>query len=259
MTTPYVVCPYRFSAEPPAMIAFLELLGLRLALRTADRSFGILSGRGGRVAVHSAGSSAVAVPAGRTSLSLEVSDAASAYDGLVGAGLNAVVWDEAYGKQVGIRDPFGHGIWVNERMRDVYGYVTHKESAPSPVEVSAVYYTPDLGAAASFFGSLGFDGPAGLEGWRPLRGGEGSGVIGLHDGVSQSGPHSADDPVSPSALVGIAVQTTEALPDLTARLRAAGHPVRVDDDCAAPHHTVTDPDGCELELHQAGRGYVSAG
>lgn len=252
MTAPYVVCPYRFSADPPAMIAFLELLGLRLAVSTADRSFGILSGRGGRVAVHSAASSAVAVPAGRTSLSLEVADAASTYDGLLGAGLDAVVWDEAYGKQVGVRDPHGQGIWVNERMRDLYGYLAHEESAPSPVEVAAVYYTADFDAAAAFFGSLGLRGTADLAGWRPLRGGEGSGVIGLHDGVPQPGPRSAADPVSPSALVELSFWTTEPLAELTARLRAAGHPVRVDDDCAAPHHTVTDPDGRELEVHQAG-------
>lgn len=251
MSAQYVVCPHRFSADPPAMIAFLEVLGLRLAISTADRSFGILAGRGGRVAVHSAGLSASAVPAGRSSLSLEVSDATSAYDALMAAGLDPVVWDEAYGTQVGLRDPFDHGVWVNGQMRDLYGYVAHEESAPSPVEVAAVYYNRDFDAAASFFGSFGFTGTDGLEGWRPLRGGNGSGVLGLHDGPPQRGPHSADDPVSPSALVDLSFWTTEPLADLTTRFRAAGHAVRIDDDCAAPHHTVTDPDGRELELHQA--------
>jgi hypothetical protein len=137
-------------------------------------------------------------------------------------------------------------------MHDLYGYVAHDDRTPSPVEVAAVYYTHDFDLAASFFGSLGFGGSAGLPGWRPLHGDGGSGVLGLHDGAPRSGHHSPDDPVSPSVLVDIAFWTTEPLADLTARLRAGGHPVRVEEDCAAPHHTVTDPDGCELELHQAG-------
>lgn len=254
MTVPFSLCPYRFSADPPAMVAFLDLVGLRREVTTAGDGFAILRGRRGRVAVHAAASGAVTgVPAGRTSLALVVDDADRATRELAADGFEVACWDESYGKQGAVRDPFGHGVWLNEPVRDLHGYLGH-EPQPSPVDVVAVHWTPDFGISQRFFGRLGFGGPPPAhEGWWPLDADDDGGVVGLHAhaGVPEAGPWSADDPVSPAALVGLSFSTAEPLDDLGDRLTAAGHAVRDDRAATAPHLSVTDPDGVEIELHQA--------
>lgn len=254
MSVPYSVCPYRFSADPPAMVGFLDLLGLRREVTTAGDSFAILRGRRGRVAVHAVSSgSAIGVRCGRTSLSLVVDDAAEATDRLAVDGYEVACWDESYGKQGAVRDPFGHGVWLNEPVRDLHGYIGHPLE-PSLVDVVAVCFTPDTAASEPFFRRLGFTGSAPVhDGWWPLDAVEDGGQVGLHasDGLPEAGPWSADDPVSPAALVGLSFSTAEPLESLGDRLDGAGHVVRDDMDATAPHLSVTDPDGVEIELHQA--------
>ena len=254
MTAPFTVCPYRFSADPPAVVAFWDLLGLRREVTTAGDGFAVLRGRRGRVAVHSAThQAATGVPAGRTSLVMVVDDPVASTAALAADGYEVACWDEAWGKQGAVRDPFGHGVWLNQPVRDLHGYVGHPPQ-PSQVDVVAVCWTPDASVSEPFFRRLGFTGPPPVhEGWWPLDAVDDGGQVGLHasDGVPAAGPWSADDPVSPAALVGIGVRTAEPLDLLGERLAAAGHPVRDDRDATAPHLTVTDPDGVEVELHQA--------
>lgn len=254
MTAPYAVCPYRFSADPPAMVRFLDLLGLRREVTSPGDAFAVLRGRRGRVAVHAAAAGAVTgVPAGRTSLVFLVDDAVRATAELARDGLEVACWDEAYGKQGAVRDPFGHGVWLNEPVRDLHGYVGHP-AEPSLVDVVAVCWTPDADRSGAFYRRLGFDGPPPAHaGWWPLDAAVDGGTVGLHahDGVPEAGPWSADDPVSPAGLGGLSFATAEPLDELGGRLAAAGHPVRDDRDATAPHLTVTDPDGIEIELHQA--------
>lgn len=255
-TAPFTLCPYRFSADPPAMLAFLETLGLRRLVSTEDDGWGVLAGRRGQVSVHAAPGGATGVGAGDTALVMVVDDPSAAVDALARAGHDAVVWDESYGRQGGVRDAAGHGIWLNEPLRDDYGYRVHP---PEPghvdrIDVVAVHRTPDVGAARTFFADLGFTGPTPQhEGWEPLNAPGAGGTVGLHasDGPAPAGPVSPDDPVSPSALVGLSFATTEPLDDLARRLTATGYAVRDDRDATAPHLTVTDPDGCDVEVHPA--------
>jgi len=254
MSAPYTVCPYRFSADPAAMVGFLDLLGLRREVTTAEDSFAIMRGRRGRVGVHAASEdTATGVPAGRTSLAFVVDDAVRATEDLAEDGYEVACWDESYAKQGAVRDPFGHGVWLNEPVRDLHGYLGHP-AEPSHVDVVAVCFTPDAARSEPFFRRLGFTGPPPVhEGWWPLDAVDEGGQVGLHasDGVPEAGAWSADDPVSPAALVGISFSTTEPLDRLGERLAGAGHPVRDDRDATAPHLSVTDPDGVEIELHQA--------
>jgi catechol 2,3-dioxygenase-like lactoylglutathione lyase family enzyme len=254
MTAPFTVCPYRFSADPAAVVAFLDLVGLRREVSTTDDSFAVLRGRRGRVAVHhSPHQAATGVPPGSTSLVLVVDDAVAATADLARDGLEVACWDEAWAKQGAVRDPFGQGVWLNQPVRDLHGYVGHPP-VPSQVDVVAVCWTPDFAASESFFRRLGFTGPPPVhDGWWPLDAVGDGGQVGLHahDGPPPVGPWSPDDPVSPAALVGLSLRTTEPLDRLGERLAAAGHPVRDDRDATAPHLTVTDPDGVEIELHQA--------
>ena len=149
MTAPFTVCPYRFSADPPAMVAFLDLVGLRREITTAGDGFAVLRGRRGKVAVHAAATGAVTgVPAGRTSLAFVVDDAVAATAALAADGFEVACWDESYAKQGAVRDPFGHGVWLNEPVRDLHGYVGH-EPAPSLVDVVAVHWSPDFDALRS--------------------------------------------------------------------------------------------------------------
>ena len=253
MTAPFTVCPYRFSADPPAMVAFLDLVGLRREITTAGDGFAVMRGRRGMVAVHAAEVGAVTgVPAGRTSLAFVVDDAVAATASLAADGYEVACWDESYAKQGAVRDVFGHGVWLNEPVRDLHGYVGHVPG-PSPVDVVAVHWTPDFEGSARFLGRLGFSGPPPVhDGWWPLAAADDGGLVGLHahEGVPEAGPWSADDPVSPAALVGLSLSTAEDLDALGERLAAAGHEVRDDRDAVAPHLTVTDPDGVEIELHR---------
>lgn len=254
MSAPFTVCPYRFSADPPAMVRFLDLLGLRRETTTEGDGFAILRGRRGLVAVHAAARTAVTgVPAASTSLSFVVDDARRATADLAADGHEVAAWDESYAVQGAVRDPFGHGVWLNEPVRDLHGYLGHAREA-SVVDVVAVCWTPDAARSEPFLRRLGFTGPPPSHaGWWPLHAAADGGSVGLHahDGEPPAGPWSPEDPVSPAALVGLAFWTGEPLDDLGARLEAAGHPVRDDRGAAAPHLTVTDPDGVEIELHQA--------
>jgi catechol 2,3-dioxygenase-like lactoylglutathione lyase family enzyme len=255
MSAPFTVCPYRFSADPPAMVRFLDVLGLRRETTTQGDGFAIMRGRRGLVAVHAADRGAVTgVPASSTSLAFVVDDARRATADLAADGYEVAAWDESYAVQGAVRDPYGHGVWLNEPVRDLHGYVAHAPE-PSVVDVVAVCWTPDAARSEPFLRRLGFRGPPPAhDGWWPLHAPDGGGSVGLHahEGDPPAGPWSADDPVSPAALVGLSFWTAEPLDDLGARLEAAGHPVRDDRDATAPHLTVTDPDGVEIELHQAG-------
>ncbi len=241
--TDLVVSPYRFSDRPGEMIDFLELLGLTVVIRRDD--FAVLQGKSGRVAVHPlAGADSVTEPI--TSLVLEVPDAVAAAEQLTAAGLAASWWDEAWGQQAQIAGPTGL-ISVNSAMEDFYGYQV-SNAAPSPIEVVAVVFTPDLDAMTDFFAPLGFaPGADQPPGWRPLRAENGRGVIGVHladrPGLDQNGYTTA----------ALGFETTESLPQLAERMRAAGHPVEVVRDNAGgvERIDVTDPDGELVEIQPA--------
>ena len=248
--TDLVVSPYRFSDRPGELIDFLELLGLTVVIRRDD--FAVLQGHSGRVAVHPlAGADSVTELI--TSLVLEAPDAVAAAEQLTAAGLEASWWDEAWGHQARVAGPTGL-ISLNSAMADFHGYQVSdqvSDVAPSPIEVVAVVFTPDLDAMSDFFTPLGFaSGADQAPGWRPLRTEDGRGVIGAHladrPGLDQNGYITA----------ALGFETTESLPQLAERMRTAGHPVEVvrDDVGGLERIDVTDPDGELIKIQPAARG-----
>lgn len=237
----FQVSPYRFTDRPHEMIAFLQDVGLRVE-SSRDGWADLVGAGGGRVGVHPLASSGVT--AMTTSLCLVAPDAIAVTDQLRDAGLDAHWWDESFGRQAAVPGPYGE-LTINEPMTDLYGYQRHDPLAAADVPavtVMAVLFTSDFDAMATFFATFGYVGDETLAGWRPLRAGAGSGAIGLH---------ATDRDPPPGYACGLSFETTEQLPLFADRLRSLGHPVDDEYDAAAPHVTVTDPDGVRIEVHVA--------
>ena len=103
------VLPLRFSADAPAMIAFLRVLGMAPAVTAAGDGFGELVAGAGRVMIHSADAAESGARAGDTDLCLSVADTDEAAAVLRTSGLHVDVWDESYGRQGVITLPSGGG------------------------------------------------------------------------------------------------------------------------------------------------------
>jgi hypothetical protein len=224
------VSPYRFTDHPVPTRALLEAVGLTPVVTRED--FATLRGTGGVVGVHSL-ASATLVDRASTALVLEVDDARLTAEKLVAAGLEARWWDEAWGRQAAVLAPSGE-VEITEVARDPYGYEIHDDAPRREVDVVAVLFTRDLEAWSQFFARLGFLGGDDPH-WRPLRAGEGSGVIGLH----------AADDTTPEGACALALEVAEPLSDLGGRLSALGHAVEQRDDTLV----VTAPDGMPIEVH----------
>jgi hypothetical protein len=238
------------------MIGFLRLLGLAPRVHIENNGFGVLVGRSGAVAVHGVGSAETGARPGETQLSGEVPDVEAAAEWLRGRGIDTVVWDESYGRVAGIRDGRGGGVWLNQEQDDLYGYRLGAGD-PGPIDLVAVYFTDDFAGSREFLSALDFR-PIEPEssGWQRLSGASGHGLIGLHAGDPSDGvahrPSAPDDPVGPPALVKLSFETAEPLDTLTARLHEAGYAdAHVVAEPGVSKIMVTDPDGCELEIHRA--------
>lgn len=246
---PLVVNPYRFSADPIAMLTFLEALGLVPVVSSAS-GYTLLQAQSGYVAVHPPDDSPTGPIAGETHLVLLTDDATAAADHLRAAGLPTTTWDESYGRHAGVVDPRGDGILINEEQSDLYGYTGHPAASPGPVGVTAVRYSHDFAADLPFYAALGFQvATDGGEWWQGLRAGPESGVIGLHFTEDALPVSAGGSEIGPNPLVNLGFETDEPLAALAARLTAAGHPAEVVTDAAATKVHVTDPDGCLIEIH----------
>jgi len=247
------VNPYRFSDDPPAMVAFLEELGMRKAVTTSGDWFGLLRAGAGWVGVHRASTDPEGSPAGQTQLVLLAGDARSTADMLEEQGVPATVWDESYGRHAGVVDPAGGGVWINEHQADLYGYIGHDGEADPGLSVTMVRASADREADRAFFARFGFvPEPGGNEWWQALRASEYSGVIGLHKPMPGELPHAATPApfAERTSTVRLGFQTSEELEALAERLDRAGYPARVVSEQVTAVHVV-DPDGCELEIHPA--------
>src|SRR5699024_6157683 len=123
------VNPYRFTDDPPAMVACLEELGMRKAVTASGDWFGLLRAGAGWVGVHRASTDPEGSPAGQTQLVLLAGDARSAADMLEEQGVPATVWDESYGRHAGVVDPAGGGGWINEPHARLDGGTGHARGA----------------------------------------------------------------------------------------------------------------------------------
>lgn len=261
----YTLSPYRYSTDVPAMVRLLEVAGLTTIISSTSGRFAILVGRNGRVGVHATSNTVTGSPAGGTTLSFEVPDVDAAAAELQGAGLDVVTWDESYGRHAGVHEPRGGGVWINEEMRDFYGYEQVAPAAdPRPVDVITVYFTPDFAAAEEFFAHFGFhhvrsprSGGDEDPSWRSLRSAEPLGVVGLHhaERVPDFPAGSPADPVAPPSLVALGLETAEPLEEVAAALRTAGFAdAVVVDEGGDVHVSVSDPDGKRIEIHPGAIG-----
>lgn len=238
--TTYRVSPYRFTDRAVEVRRFLQAIGLRPTI-TKD-SFVVLRGTMGMVTVHPL-SGADTVNEMTTSFALEIGDARAAAEALTLAGLPARWWDEAYGRRAAVAGP-GMEISIVEPMSDFYGYTKHNLDQPDDafaVDVVAVFFTPHLDHWEAFFQRLGFTAATREPGWRDLRAGTNSGAIGLH---------ASDPEQSTPAGVGLSFMTSEPLEEFVIRMRDLGYHVTQEPEAQAPHVTVADPDGQQIEIHQ---------
>src|SRR5580765_8273975 len=178
MTASLRLVPYRFSAQPTRMIAFLELLGLRPVITSPERTFAVLRGRTGGVAVHDSARSETGAVSGDTHLDFDTADLDACVAALTAAGLDVRAWDEAYGRSAAFDTPRG-SVGINADNPDDYGFVTPAPAEPGPIDVTAVQFSDDFAADTALLAKLGFA-PEGYgdEHWQALRGADGT--IGLH-------------------------------------------------------------------------------
>lgn len=248
---------YRFTTDGAAMARFVELLGLRGKLRSADGGFRTFRGTSGALALHPVSNADTGAAPGESQLSFEAWDIDSAARWLSAAGLDSQVWDEAYGRVLSVHDPHGHSVWVNEVQHDLYGF-EHLPSAGPPdsteegrdIDIVAVRPTPDFEADTRFYRAFGFTSEAGSPGFQPLQASGERGTIGLHEHAGPA-PRGAGEPETPMAACWLGFSTGEDASELASRLQAGGHDSAI---VVEEEHTrrveVTDPDGQKVEIHQ---------
>lgn len=234
----FYLCPYRFTVDPPAMIRFYETLGLVTSVGTQRDGFAVLRGHGGRLGVHDLATSAASTTS--TGICFETPDADLAAEHCRYMGLEASVVDEAFGRRVDVLGTEGRSVVINEEMQDFYGYREGPADARPSIDVLAVWFTDDFGAAAHWYAHFGFHSEdKDNHDWRELRGEVSAGVIGLHT----LDRHRSKDTMS----LGFA--STEPLEAVVERLRSAGYTDAVITTEGAIHVEVTDPDGFHTEIH----------
>ena len=265
MSQSYTIFPMRFSAEPRAMIALLEALGLQRVLDNADGTYAEFQGASGRVAVHGVGAATERRTPGDTALNLAVGDVDAAIAEMTGVGLATAASDEMDGQQGVVKALDGTVVGLRAEAREkLDGYRVHEQTVAASLDVVAVWTSADFRADAAFFGAFGFEPFGSLDDpwWCDLRvGHRQGGVIGLHAPNEESNGASTEDHSPGSsgtdadaaterpALVRLGFETSEPLDALAARLQAAGYPAVVAEDGAGTKVVLTDPDGQHVEIH----------
>jgi hypothetical protein len=249
-----VVRPLRFTPDVPAMQAFLETIGLRPRIEARGGGWVDLIADSGMVALHDAATSATGAKPGQTCLSFEANDIDALATQLGDAGVpDVTVFDEAYGRVLSCTDPLGDPIWVDGRTDDLYGYRAHAESRPDTgLSVVPVRFTDPRGLYAGWLEALGLTRLGDLnESYVMYDAGDGKhGYVGVHYVYTET---QSELPIVPGrAAVHLTFATHEPLADVADRLVRAGHEdaqVIVED--FGSMLIVTDPDGQEVQVHEA--------
>ena len=247
--TGLLVQPVRCTDHLSDMRRFLEAIGLR-ALSTSGRGWSG-TGRGGRVALHWAGSSG-AQP-GQTRLGFESDDvdalAARLADSAV---LHITISDEPHGRVLTCQDPLGDIVAVNEAAvgeRTSYPRESQLKSQdrPSDIVVMPVRFTDPAGPYRSFLRALGMDQAVKVSPYHLDFS-----TAGAHGQVRLHFVYSDDPPVvsgGQAAAVQLYFESTGALTDIAARLSAAGfEPALSSERYGGAVLQVTDPDGQLVEV-----------
>jgi hypothetical protein len=109
--------PIRFTSNVDEMRRFLELLGFKAHIVSERPGWVEMRGDVSIINLHSANREESSVGYD-TDEPLE-----NLQRRLHDAGFSdARIIDEAYGRMLEVTDPRGESVWVNERMRDTYGY-----------------------------------------------------------------------------------------------------------------------------------------
>ncbi|HET6296954.1 MAG TPA: VOC family protein [Kribbella sp.] len=210
-----VIRPLRFSADVPAMRAFLETLGLRSRIESERGGWVDMVAGNGMVALHDAASSSTGAKAGDTTLSFEADDIDELKERLFAAGYpDVTIWDEAYGRVLSVTAADETVIWIDERNDDLYGYTLHDAHADTRWSV-----TPHLTGADQ----------ASWQRFLEILGG---------DYLVDYGPREAE------FAVRLDLRTTESLAEVRARLTATGYEPQPDEAGL----TLTDPDGQTVKV-----------
>jgi hypothetical protein len=249
-----VVRPVRFTNDVARMQTFLEVVGLRPRIEARTGGWVDLIADSGMVALHDAATSATGAKPGQTCLSFEANDVDQLAARLRDAAVpDVTVHDEAYGRVLSCTDPLGDQIWVDGRTDDLYGYRTHPESRPEAgLSVVPVRFTDPQGPYADWLVALGLTriGKSN-ESYVMFDAGDGKhGYVGLHYIYTED---PADLPiVEGGGSAHLTFATHEPLDAIAARLVDAGHGdahVIVED--FGSMLSVTDPDGQEVQVHEA--------
>lgn len=244
-----VVRPVRFTDDLGGMQAFMLALGLRPRLESDTGGWVDMVAGGGMVALHSAKDAVRHVPSGFTSLSFEADDIGAVARRLEAAGVREVsVYDEAYGRVLTCDDPIGHQVVVDERNQDLYGYHEHDlVGVAASLRVMPIRFTDPLGPYGGFLAALGLSrrGDPSEHFTAYTLGGGADGVVGLHP---VSGRESAS--MAEPGAVHLSFETWEPLPDVAARLGAAGFAAQIRSEGFGDVLSVVDGDGEPVEVQQ---------
>jgi hypothetical protein len=246
-----VVRPVRFTDNVQQMREFLEAVGLRPRVESETGGWVDMVAGGGMLALHSARDSVRQAPSGLTTLSFEADDVDVVADRLRKAEVpDVVVYDEAYGRVLGCRDPLGDEIAVDERSDDPYGYRVHQPDGLYPgLRVMPVVFTDPLGSYSGFLEALGLQRRGAPDTHFTLYAmSEGRhGLVGLHPVPEDRGVLLAE-----AGVVHLSFETSEPLDAIAGRLTDAGFAPSIRTEPFGDVLSVDDADGQHVEIHASG-------
>ncbi|HEY9289891.1 MAG TPA: hypothetical protein VIP98_01305 [Microlunatus sp.] len=230
------VSAFRYSKDPRAVAAFLEVLGLSPRVSNEEGSWLELQAAAGSVSLHAIGAAGNPdAESGKTDLVLIVRDVPAFAAGLADQeGVEVSVWDEAFGHQA-VVNVGERKIIINEIQPDPYGYQLY-DPTPGPVTVVTHCSTADFDGAQELFAALGFRAASQTAGGHPVRleSTDVAGVIVLHRGDAGADRYA------------VGFEIAEDLTAVVGRLRDAGYRPR--SASGGQQVEVTDPDGQSVTI-----------
>lgn len=240
------VLPMRFTANIERMREFLALLGCSTKV-SREGSWVAMAGAAGMVALHAVHDDRPD-DRGRTDLWFETTDLDALRAVYLAAGFRDVeVFDEAFGRELTVRDRDGRTVGFEQPSDDLYGYRLDQPRPEHDIVSMPILAEDPAGTFGRLLLPAGFDRlDEGDDTWR-VWGGAG-GMVALR--------RPATDGAEVDGSVQLGFRTHEPLTELAERLTAAGHTEVTLSETATPAEpgaptgrgelTVTDPDGRQV-------------
>lgn len=228
-----LVRPLRFTAHLLQMRDLLVTLGFAPRVGRED-TWLTLAGAAGEVALHEAREGDPGASSGMTGLWFQASDIDALASRFTAAGLEAEIYDEAYGRVLNVRGPHDASLGFDDPTTDPYGYELRDDPPQHGVVSMPVLFRPPVNPLVPLLSAADFvrldEGDD--EWWRVWRA-TGGGLVAMHPPTDEM----------PEGSVRLGFRTREPLSELAERLKAAGHAdVDLTEDYGG-ELTVTDPDG----------------